>query len=242
MSVSTKRRLPELVHAEPATDADLSALVPVGRETLLDQVYIQLRQSLMMGRFRPGQALTLRSVSEALGVSHMPVRGALQRLEAEGALEAPANRRTLIVPELRVNELLELRDIRMELEGLAAERAAVRISRDELVKVERQCDLMEAAANTDDIDGYITENWAFHTAVYEASHLKLLLPLIEGFWLRIGPYVRLMMTGRENMVASIPNHRDVVEALRNGDAVKARKAIGADIRDSAEHLRKSLSA
>jgi DNA-binding GntR family transcriptional regulator len=242
MAVSTNRRLPELVHAEPSTDGDLSALVPVGRETLLDQVYIQLRQSLMMGRFRPGQALTLRSVSEALGVSHMPVRGALQRLEAEGALEAPANRRTLIVPELRVNELLELRDIRMELEGLAAERAAVRISRDELIKVEQQCDLMEAAAKADDIDGYITENWAFHTAVYESSHLKLLLPLIEGFWLRIGPYVRLMMTGRENMVASIPNHRDVVEALRNGDAVKARKAIGADIRDSAEHLRKSLSA
>ena len=242
MSVSTKRRLPALMHLEPPIDAGLSALVPVGRETLLDQVYVQLRQALMMGRFRPGQLLTLRSVSEALGVSHMPVRGALQRLEAEGALEAPANRRTLIVPELRASELLELRDIRIELEGLAAERAAARISQAELAKVERQCDLMEAAANADDVDGYITENWAFHTAVYSASHLKLLLPLIEGFWLRIGPYVRLMMSDRETMVESIPNHRDVVKALRKRDAEKARKAIGADIRDSAEHLRKSLSA
>src|ERR1700691_1403514 len=119
MSAASRRRLAKFVVNEPPAPADLSMLEPVGRETLQDQVYLQLRQALMAGSFRPGQALTLRSVAEALGVSQMPVRGALERLQAEGALVAQFSRRTLNVPELRLAELAELRDIRVELEGLA---------------------------------------------------------------------------------------------------------------------------
>lgn len=235
-----KRRLPDLAFEDVADSTALSLLAPVERETLQDQVYVQLRQALMAGRFRPGQLLTLRSVAEALGVSHMPVRGALQRLEAEGAIGSPANRRTLTIPELRVSELEELRDIRVELEGLAAERAAVRITDDELILIETRVHLMQAAAVAGDVEGYIRENWAFHTAVYKASHMPRLLALVETLWLRIGPYVRLMMPDRETMISSIPNHNDVFHALRQHDPKAARASIAADIIDSAEHLRTVL--
>lgn len=235
-----KRRLPDLTFDESVDSGPLPLLAPVERETLQNQVYLQLREALMAGRFRPGQSLTLRSVAEALGVSHMPVRGALQRLEAEGALGTPAHRRTLTIPELRAGELDELRDIRCELEGLAAERAAMRVGEDELIQIERQVHLMQAAALAGDIEGYIRENWAFHTAVYKASHMERLLSLIETLWLRIGPYVRLMMPDRAAMLESMPNHHDVFKALRQRDAKAARAAIAADIRDSADHLRSIL--
>jgi DNA-binding GntR family transcriptional regulator len=236
MPDSVSRRLPQLASAEASADADLSILAPVGRETLQEQVYIQLRQALMAGRFRPGQALTLRSVSEALGVSHMPVRGALQRLEAEGALSTPSGGRTLSVPELNVAGIRELRDIRIELEGLAAQRAAEKVTPDELLIIEKQAHLMQAAAVSGDIDSYILENWAFHSAVYRASQMKQLLSLIEGLWLRIGPYVRLMMPDRAAMVASMPNHHEAFKALARGDAAEARRRIAADIAESAAHL------
>jgi len=225
-----------------SADADLSVLAPVGRETLVDQVYAELRRALMAGLFQPGQALTLRSVSEALGVSHMPVRGALHRLEAEGALGTPGARRRLTVPELRLREFEELRDVRMELEGFAAERAARSITSPELDVVRACAEVMTAAANAGDVEAYIRENWAFHTAVYKASHMPQLLAIIEALWLRIGPHVRLMMPDRAAMVASMPNHIDVVAALATGDAVSARHSIAADIRDSAEHLRSILKS
>src|SRR5665213_932921 len=142
MPATVEFRVADLADQAPEP-ANLSALAPIGRQTLLDQVHMQLRQALMSGRFQPGQALTLRSVSEALGVSHMPVRGALHRLEAEGALGAPTSRRTLIVPELRVADLEEIRDIRVELEGLAAARAASLITGAELEVVSTQVKLME---------------------------------------------------------------------------------------------------
>jgi DNA-binding GntR family transcriptional regulator len=239
MTEVLKRRRPELSFDEGGSSV-LPMLAPVERETLSDQVYVQLRQALMAGRFRPGQSLTLRSVADALGVSHMPVRGALQRLEAEGAIGSPATRRTLTIPELRIGELEELRDIRVELEGLAAERAADRVSAQELIVIEKQGHLMQAAAVAGDVEGYIRENWAFHTAVYKASHMERLLALVETLWLRIGPYVRLMMPDRDAMVASMPNHHDIFRALREHDAKAARRSIAADIVESAAHLRTVL--
>ncbi len=240
MPPTLKRRILELRTVEPVTSPDLSALAPVGRETLQGQVYQQLRQALMAGRFRPGQALTLRSVAEALGVSHMPVRGALQRLEAEGALDAQFTRRTLNIPELTIVELEELRDIRVQLEGLATERAARNVTRPELAEIGRHVERMQAASEAGDIEGYILENWAFHTAVYKASHMLQLLALVEGLWLRIGPYVRVMLPDREAMLASMPNHHDIFEALKRGDAKSARMSITADISDCADSLRGML--
>jgi DNA-binding GntR family transcriptional regulator len=240
MPPTLKRRIPELKALETMTSADLSVLAPVGRETLQDQVYQQLRQALMAGRFQPGQALTLRSVAEALGVSHMPVRGALQRLEAEGALNAQFTRRTLNIPELRIVEMEELRDIRVELEGLATERAAQNVTKSELVEIGKCVQRMQAAAEAGDVEGYIIENWGFHTTVYKASHMGQLQALVEGLWLRIGPYVRLMLPDRESMLESMPNHHDIFAALQRRDAKSARKSIAAAISECAEHLRGML--
>lgn len=214
---------------------------PVARKTLADQVYAQLCEALRAGQFRPGQAITLRAVADALDISHMPVRAALERLEAEGAVVAPMKGRSLVIPQMSVFQLRELRDIRVELEGLAAERAAAIISDAELMVVERYCDLMQVAATAGNLKAYIRENWAFHTAVYRASKMDRLLAIIEGLWLRIGPYVGMMMPDRTAMVASMPNHHDVLDALRRHDGPAARAGIVADIHDSAETLGRILS-
>jgi len=241
MATVLKRKLhardlgPLRTHLKPAIVAPVS-------KTLADQVYSQMREALMAGQFHPGQAITLRSIAEALDISHMPVRAALQRLEAEGAVVAPANGRTLIIPLMRVSELGELRDIRAELEGLAAERAATMISSAQLLAVERTCHSMQAAAAAGNLKAYIRENWAFHTAVYRASGMNQLLEIVERLWLRIGPYVGMMMPDRASMTASMPNHRNVLDALRRHDGPAARAGIAADIHESAETLRKALPA
>lgn len=77
--------------------ADALPLELVARETMAGRVYAQLREAIMTGRFAPGQALSLRGVAEAVGSSTMPVRAALTRLQAEGALiDGPG--RALMVP------------------------------------------------------------------------------------------------------------------------------------------------
>ncbi|HUB85480.1 MAG TPA: GntR family transcriptional regulator [Rhizomicrobium sp.] len=240
MASLLKRKLNAQVLGPVRPNPKTSAPEPAAK-TLADQVYAQLREALMAGQFRPGQAITLRSVAEALDISHMPVRAALLRLEAEGAIAAPTNGRTLIIPQMRISELREIRDIRAELEGLAAERAAAIISNTEINVADQHCHLMQTAAAAGNLEAYIRENWAFHTAVYRASRMKQLLSMIERLWLRIGPHVGMMMPDRTAMVASMPNHHKVVEALRRRDGFAARAGIAADIHESAETLSEMLS-
>src|SRR5258707_957134 len=85
-----------------------------GFTTVAQRTYDQLRQALLNGEFLPGQSISLRSTAEALGISQMPVRQALSRLQAEGILVMHENR-TLTVPKLTPALIMEKRDIRIAL-------------------------------------------------------------------------------------------------------------------------------
>src|SRR3977135_4649241 len=106
--------------------------------SLRHQVYDSLREALTAGRFLPGQKLTFRFVAGALGVSLTPVREALRRLVAEGAFEMQPNR-SVRVPLMTRAKILELRDIRIALEGLAAKQAAKRSKKEEVGGASPDC-------------------------------------------------------------------------------------------------------
>src|SRR5882757_4956641 len=104
--------------------------------SLRTQVYESLREALTIGRFVPGQKLTFRFIAGTLGVSLTPVREALRRLVAEGAFEMQPNR-SVRVPLMTRARILELRDIRKSLEGLAAYKAAQAADRRQVADLRR---------------------------------------------------------------------------------------------------------
>ena len=89
-----------LMKATLEKTSDLSAvqLAPVGRETVQDRVYTEMRRALIGGLFEPGQVLTIRGLADALATSTMPVREAVGRLITEKALEALPNRSARVPP------------------------------------------------------------------------------------------------------------------------------------------------
>lgn len=222
-----------------AAERDAAVISPVVRNTLQDQAYNKLREALMSGLFKPGQRLTLRATAEVMGTSPMPVRDAVRRLEIEHALEPQPNR-TLGVPEMTYASLIELRDVRIALEGLAAEKAAQLIEPGELALIDAHYRDLSAAASAGVHGAYMQANWAFHSAIYRASRSQLLVSLIEPAWMRIGPYVSLMLPDGKSLVDSLGNHLRALRALQQRDAGAARQAIGQDIWDSAEGLAKLL--
>ncbi len=213
----------------------VAALSPISRDTLQDQAYNKLREALMTGVIAPGQNLTLRATAEVMGTSPMPVRDAVRRLEIEHALVARSNR-TLGVPEMTYASLIELRDVRVMLEGMATERAALRITAEELAEIDGHYHELAAAAEAGDSSAYLRANWAFHSAIYRASRLQLVVSMIEPTWMRVGPYIRLMLPDRGSLVKSLGNHLHALDALRRHDSAAARQAITQDIMNSAEGL------
>lgn len=199
------------------------------------EVYQRLREALMTGKLRPGQPISIRYIAQMLAVSTTPVREALRRLEADRALVSGANR-TLTVPMLSPADLHEMRNIRLALEGLATEEAATLISDAELAELERLCLGMDAAVDAEDFDGYLKSNWRFHREIYGASRSELLLAMIEGLWLRVGPFIRLALPNPAHLQHSMACHWAALEALRCRDAAASRAAISDDISGAADDL------
>lgn len=219
----------------------MPALEVVAHETMAGKVYQQLREAIMSGRFAPGQALSLRGVAEAVGSSTMPVRGALTRLQAEGALvDGPG--RALMVPPMTFDLIEELRDVRIALEGCVAERAASRMTDAHLAAVQQIYDSMSAHVEAGDSAAYLRANFAFHTSIYTHGASDITLATIQNMWMRIGPFLNMVAPDIPHMRRSMAAHRRIVDALWRRDGGQARAGIAQDIGDAADDLSEHLRA
>ncbi|MDT9600493.1 GntR family transcriptional regulator [Sphingosinicella rhizophila] len=221
-------------------------LQPIDTSTLHERAYLQLRNGLMAGLFRPGESVTLRGVADALGTSVMPIREAVRRLVSERALEMP-NSRSIRVPSMSLAHFDELCACRLLLEGEAAFQAAARCSpalTARLADLDRQYGTFAAAGDT---AAMLAANQAFHFTLYRAGGSELLFSMIETLWLQSGPYLNLFIasedTARElgETVAPSP-HKDLLTALRRKRGEAARAAIVADISDAAIMYRARIEA
>ncbi|MCG8595279.1 MAG: GntR family transcriptional regulator [Kiloniellales bacterium] len=196
-------------------------------ETRGNEAYEALRRALISGRFVPGQKLTLRALAGALGMSVTPVREAIHRLTAERALEASANRSVRIPPMTRA-KILELRDIRITNEGLAAARAAKNATTDEIRQLRQLALEIVAARAREDVAADIAKLADFHFAVYRLSHMPQLVQLIESLWLQTGSCLHLLFP---DYMGALKHDRcgQIIRAIEAGDAEGARRAVASDI-------------
>lgn len=211
-------------------DIDLSDLMRDEEETAQEWVYRALRFAIMSGQFQPSQALTIRQLAGILDVSAMPVREALKRLTAEGALTIKANRR-IIVPTLVPARLAELIELRVELESFAAIRAMPYVDEKCIVQLEDLNNQQNKAFEKRDFQGITLGNQVFHRTLYTAHPHPVTMPMIEQLWLQIGPLHRLFL-------AKLPDHYthdrhcDIIHSLKHHNPFGLKSAIEADIRES----------
>ena len=210
------------------------------RNTLNDEVYLQLKQAIMAGRLEPGVRMTIRSLAAAFGISLMPVREALRRLVAEQVLEMLPNR-SVALPVITRERFYEITQIRISLESLAAEEAAGRITDADIEALDRLNDVMERP-NATQSPGYLESNREFHFYLYRKSGLPILVSLIESLWLQIGPLLTIQQAAYAKSTAVPPqiHHHALLKALKKRDGKAAGRAIGTDIDDAAKIIAKAL--
>lgn len=194
---------------------------------LRDKVYLDLRYAMMAGKFVPGQKITIRQLAASLGTSLTPIREALLRLTAEGALEDRPNR-SLRVPIMTQAKILELRDIRIAIEGLAAERAAERMEAEQIARLRSISLEIGAARDRGDWATDIAKVGEWQFAVYHAAAMPALMGMIEGVWLRTGPYMNLLFP---DFVRRRPREwrARVAQAIQRRDSAAAAHEIRSDI-------------
>lgn len=192
-----------------------------------ERAYRALRTRILHGELAPGQAVTLRGMAEALGVSVTPVREAVRRLIAERALEMTPTGRVL-APVLDRAALGALCTARALLEPELAVRAIPHVDDKLLTRLHNIDVLLEMALKTGQPEQYVRTNTAFHAALYAAAGAPALLALVESVWLQLNPAMRVL-TGRAGTAALADHHAEAMVALAARDADALRAAIRADV-------------
>jgi DNA-binding GntR family transcriptional regulator len=214
--------------------ADLSTDAPTFELRLLDgageglaqQVYRELREAICDYRLAPNQRLVQNALADQLGISRTPVRDALLRLLQEGLVRPAPWRGGFLVSEFTPHEVLEIYDVRIALEPLAAQQAAGRHSRTQIAELE---DLN--ARISSEPGGSLSEhyalNHAFHSLVIEPCGNAILKRMLDQLWsmpsaLRMYHQQVLAEAAISQMVEE---HAGIVAALAEGDATLVRERL-----------------
>ena len=207
--------------------------------TQQDDTYAKLRQWVTVGRFLPGERLKIRTVAVEMGVGEMPVRAALQRLAAEGALVNVPNA-GVTVPRLSLPEFDDLLQMRMLLEGEAAERGAARIDDAGIKQLRTLCRRMAGALAKADGVAYLAANEQFHVRLYRAAGSPLLFDLIDTLWLKAGPISNQLFDTAEATAVLNDAHEDLMKALSRRDSAAVRRAVERDLFVAGQFLRQRI--
>ncbi|MEV4377426.1 GntR family transcriptional regulator [Streptosporangium sp. NPDC049644] len=204
----------------------------VSRSTLGDRVYDRVREAIIRGELPAGTEINQVELANTLGVSRVPVREALRRLQAERLLDANPFQR-YVVTQLSQEQVLELYDLRQTLEIFATLRAR---SRPDFLDVDLPA--ARAVAGSMDLD-MSAEEWLqadmeFHHSLHGRG--SAVSSIIDEVRFRIYRYVHLATPDLPRRQEVLAEHQAILGALERGDEDEIRTLIEAHV----EHTRDRL--
>ncbi len=196
--------------------------------SIADQIFEQLERDILSGRYPKGEVLSELSLAKQLGVSRTPVREAIRRLEQEKILEETS--RGLTVVGITHEDMLDMYDIRLQIEGMSARRAAARITDEELAAMRETLDLQRfyvekggenSSAQIKNLDSQ------FHEQLYQASGSKAYSDTLISLHKKITKFRMASVSKHSRAMQSLAEHEAIYEALAARDVEKAAEAATA---------------
>lgn len=215
---------------------------PLKAASLTGQVYDAIAEMLLDGTLKPDSRTSIRELGEHLSVSTMPVREAIGRLIAQGALAIQRNK-AVIVPHMSEHDFRDLTRTRVLLETEAARLAVDHLSDANIAEIATLHDQFAAELAAEQRGRALILNRKLHFTLYNAAQSPSLRQMISTAWLRAGPMISLDLGGHNSLDRashSVVSHGRLVDALRARNREGAADAIRTDILTAAgiilEHL------
>ena len=198
-------------------------------------VYSRLEEEILSGELKRGESLVEISLGKRLGVSRTPIRGALHRLSEEGLVEISPNRGATVLG-INVDDLVDIYRLRERLEGLASSLAATRITNEEIKKLTEAVDLAEFYIKKNDTEHTKELDTVFHSVIYKASGSRFLERTLSELHRKIKAYRKLSLTVPGRLERTECEHREILEAIKEGDAEKADSLTSLHVRRALENM------
>lgn len=224
--------------AQPATPEPPD--IPLGGTTY-QRVRDRIRRDILSGRISPGTRLKITDLAESYGLSHMPVREALQLLQGEGLVTLTPNRGAT-VRRMDAKFIRSLFDIREALEGFLTRQAAERMTPIVMARVMEIQRSYDEAVENGDLQACIPLNIEFHRTILDATGNEEAQRLL-------GQHTNLIMALRaqvgyapDRLAVIQQEHRALIDALARRDGETAQRIHSLHVRRAGDDMLKMMAA
>jgi len=208
--------------------------------SLAERAYHAIREMIVSLELRPGAVIDERGLMERLGIGRTPTREALRRLAQERLVEVYP-RRGMFVTSVEIHDLASLAEVRSLLESHAARLAAERATEEDRSALESLLDELEAGAELDPGELMALDE-RIHRQVYRSAHNLFLESTLEQHYVLALRIWYLALDRTRELEQAVLGHRELLEAIRDGDADRAETTMRRHVLDFEEAVRRVLTA
>lgn len=205
--------------------------------SIADQIFEQLERDILTGRYKRGEILSELRLSKEMNVSRTPIREALLRLEQENILKESGRGMTVI--GISKEDMLDMYDVRLHLEGEAARRAAKCITDEELAELLELTELQRyyinkqgngSSEHTRNLDSQ------FHELIYRACGSKAYSDILTRLHKKMTKYRMASISKQSRALQSNSEHMEIYKALAAHDPDAAEAAILTHVRSAMSRM------
>lgn len=190
---------------------------------LREMVYEELKMQILKGSIIPGTRMMEVELAEEMGVSRTPIREAIRKLEKEGLVTIEP-RRGAYASMISTEDMVEILEVRQDLEGLAAYFAANRMTDEQMAELKEVSNNYNEAVKRGKMEDMIKYDTRFHHIIVESCRNKILVQMIEQLQELVLRF-RYIYYDNFRRAENMPEeHEAIVAAISEGNADKARAA------------------
>jgi len=205
---------------------------PVKQGSIRSRIVEAVRSAIYSGQLHPGDPLVELQLARDFQVSQAPVREALFQLERLGLVRRVPNKGTFVT-KLSLEEVRERLQVRVQLEIMAAQEAASRVSRDDIQTLERHVEEISAAILRNDYFESFKADLEFHRHVWTMSGNRTLYSVLDQIAAPMFAFLSIVRSSRlDNLKRVMHSHQEIVQALLSADPEVIRNVVQFHFKDS----------
>jgi DNA-binding GntR family transcriptional regulator len=220
------------------TRGKVGVLEPPATASLADRAYHAIREMIVSLDLRPGAVIDERRLMQQLGIGRTPIREALRTLAQERLVEVYP-RRGMFVTSVEIRDLASLAEVRSVLESSAARLAAERATDEDRDTVAALLDELERHEELDQRELMALDE-RIHRQVYRAAHNQFLEASLEQYYVLALRIWYLALDQARELEQAVLDHREILEAIRDGDPDRAEQAMRRHVVEFEEAMRRVL--
>ena len=210
-------------------------------ETMVDGITERLRQAIITGAIRPGERIRVADLERKFGVSHIPIREALRRLQSEGFVEV-SPRRTTIAAGVDLNDLANIYDLRRIIEIEIGRRSVSRMTKNDIEMVRRALASFQEVANAPSSGEFWERHRNFHWALLAPAANPTVKRVLDHLWQSSERYVRLFVSTFATIDTVMHLHVELYEACAGGDVTTFENALTRHYVETEKTVREGFNA